>query len=307
MGRRGLLCTTSSPSPRECHTQLLALVIHWVATLVSVRTLWKSPFQKWVLRGQVELPPRGPGRRGPLPSPGSCLQAASACRVVRSGKPADATPGADTEGTGFDGDSQRELDGAATQTGRVCPGRPCPDPPAGRPLLPRVWRCDLKGCERHGAGTLTSHTPSTPGHEQRTGLLHSFTRSLVRSVWAEGVQRCAPSDPSSEPAGGWLEANPTTGRGRPGAGRNHGAGPRGPVPPARTHASCLGPSEASRPFCPHQSQLVGLTTHSPASGPPSLGTPEGGGPSLRLHHADEHVEGDATSVAVATELGLEPV
>lgn len=59
--------------------------------------------------------------------------------------------------------------------------------------------------------------------------------------------------------------------------REAGAGLRGPVPPARTHASCLGPSEASSPFCPHQSQLVGLTTHSPASGPPSLGTSEGGG------------------------------
>lgn len=182
MGRRGLLCTTSSPSPRECHTQLLALVIHWVATLVSVRTLWKSPFQKWVLRGQVELPPRGPGRRGPLPSPGSCLQAASACRVVRSGKPADAAPGADTEGTGFDGDGQRELDGAATQTGRACPGRPCPDPPAGQPLLPRVWRRDLKGCERHGAGTLTSHTPAPPATSSaRACFIHSLVHSFVRS------------------------------------------------------------------------------------------------------------------------------
>lgn len=187
--------------------------------------------------------------------------------------------------------------------------------PAGWPLLPRVWRRDLKGCERHGAGTLTSQTPSAMSSARGACFIHSFTRSLVRSVPKVGPGGSGPRVFRDVPRPTLPLSSQVAGQRRTSRQAEGGRAPAGiavrvsagPVPPARTHTSCLGPSEASSPFCPHRSRLVGLIAHSPLWDHLLWDVRGWGAPSLHLHHADEHVEGDATSITIATELGLEPV
>lgn len=105
----------------------------------------------------------------------------------------------------------------------------------------------------------------------------------------------AGGEPHDRPREAGRRQEPRCGSTRAGASRPH----------PRLLSGALG---SLAPLLPSPVAARGADHTQPRFGTTFLGDARGwGGPSLRLHHADEHVEGDAMSVAVATELGLEPV